>query len=122
MKHTTPEALLSGELLCFIRDQAPTVEEFLARYGGAGGQCYHILRKSGVVEVEGGRVRLNRRLLSPDGQRFAWQSWIIHLDRDEVWHVYYGPEGPPSLPWEATKRDTTPGGGREPGSSSHQGS
>src|SRR5689334_6008243 len=79
MKHTTPEALLSRELLCFVRDHAPTVEEFLARYGGTGGQCYHVLRKSGVLEVDGDRVRLSRRLLSPDGQCFAWRSWIIRL-------------------------------------------
>ena len=99
MKHTTPDALLSRALLCFVRDEEPTVEEFLARHGGAGGQCFHVLRKSGAVEVEGGRVRLNRRLLSPDGQRFAWGPSIIHLDRDEVWHVYHGPCGPPASPW-----------------------
>ena len=95
MKHTTAAALLSRELLCFVRDQAPTVEEFLARYGEQGGQCFHVLRKSGAIEVEEGRVRLPRRLLSPDGQRFAWGSAIIHLDRDEVWRVCYGPGGRP---------------------------
>jgi hypothetical protein len=99
MKHTTPAALLSRELLCFVRDKSPTVEEFLARYGGAGGQCFHVLRKSGVVEVDAGQVRLNRRLLSPDRQRFAWRCLIIRLDRDEVEHVYYGPGGPPASPW-----------------------
>ena len=99
MKHTTPDALLSRELLCFVRDSAPTVEEFLARYGGEGGQCYHVLRKSGVLDVERGRVRLSRSLLSPDGQSFAWQSSIIRLDCDEVRHVYYGPGGPPESPW-----------------------
>jgi hypothetical protein len=31
MKQTRPEALLSRELLCFVRDHAPTVE--------AGGNC-----------------------------------------------------------------------------------
>jgi hypothetical protein len=36
--------------------------------------------------------------LSPDGQRFAWRSSIVCLDRDEVYHVYYGPGGPPTLP------------------------
>ena len=91
MKHTTPGALLSRELLCFVRDHAPTVEEFLARYGGAGGQCFHVLCKSGVLEVEGGRVQLNRRQLSLDGQCFAWGSSIFRLDRDEVLHVYRGP-------------------------------
>jgi hypothetical protein len=77
MKHTTTDTLLSRELLCFVRDQAPTVEEFLARFGGTGGQCFHTLRKSGALEVERGRVRLSRCLLSPDGQRFAWGSSII---------------------------------------------
>jgi hypothetical protein len=94
MKHTTPDALLTRELLCFVRDHAPTVEEFLARYGGAGGQCFHILRKSGVLEVEGERVRLSPRLLSPDGQQFAWGSSIICLDRDEVLHVRRRPAEP----------------------------
>lgn len=101
MKHTTPDALLSRELLCFVRDHAPTVDEFLARYGGAGGQCYQVLRKSGVLVVEGDRIRLNPRLLSPDGQSFAWRSTIIRLDRDEVWHVVYGPDGPPASPFQS---------------------
>jgi hypothetical protein len=117
MKHTTPDMLLSRELLCFVRDHAPTVEEFLAGYGGAGGQCFHILRKSGVVEVEGGRVRLSHRLLSPDGQRFAWRSSIIHLDRDEVWHVYQGPDGPPASPGESVDPGAPADGSRDRGSS-----
>jgi hypothetical protein len=117
MKHTTADALLSRELLCFVRDQTPTVEEFLARYGGAGGQCFHILRKSGVVEVEGGRVRLSSRLLSPDGQLFAWRSSIIHLDRDLVLRVCYGPGGPPASPWKSAEPGAPAEGGRDPGSS-----
>jgi hypothetical protein len=108
MKHTRPEALLSRELLCFVRDHAPTVEEFVARYGGAGRQCFHILRKQGVVEVDGGRVRLSRRRLSPDGQAFAWGALIFHLDRDEVDHVCYGPGGPPESPWDAAEPRVAP--------------
>jgi hypothetical protein len=104
MKHTTIESLLSRELLCFVRDQAPTIEEFLGRFGGAGGKCFHTLRKSGAVEVESGRVQLDPRLLSPDGQCFAWRSSIICMDRDEVLHVYYGPTGPPASPWESKTR------------------
>jgi hypothetical protein len=95
MKHTTPDALLTRELLCFVRDSRPTVEVFMAQYGGAGGQGFHILRKHGAIVVEDGRVRLSRRHLSPDGQQFIWGLRVIHLDRDEVWHMYYGPGGPP---------------------------
>ena len=98
MKHTSADKLLSRELLCFVRDQAPTVEAFLARFGEVGGQCFHILRKCGAIEVEKNRLRLSGRLLSPDGQRFAWGSSIICLDRDEVLHVNYGPDGPPVSP------------------------
>src|SRR5262245_48442441 len=94
MKHTTPDAFLSRELLCFVRDRAPTIEEFVARYGGTGGQHFHVLRKHGVIEVEGNRVRLNREHLSADGKRFFWGSFVFHLDRDEVWHVCYGPGDP----------------------------
>jgi hypothetical protein len=101
MKHTTVGPLLTRELLCFVRDQTPTVETFLARFGGAGNQCFHILRECGAIEVEKDRVRLNGRLLAPDGQRFAWGSLIICLDRDEVLHVNYGPHGPPASPWES---------------------
>jgi hypothetical protein len=84
MKHTVPDALLSRQLLCFVRDSQPTVEEFIARFGGPGGQAFHVLRKHGITAVEGGRVRLNRRHLSPDGKRFAWRNRVIHLDEDIV--------------------------------------
>jgi hypothetical protein len=95
MKHTTPDTLLTRELLCFVRDSNPTVEEFAARFGGPAGQTFHILRKHGVVVAEGGRLLLNRRHLSPDGNRFFWGFRIFLLDRDEVLSVCYGPEGPP---------------------------
>ena len=95
MKHTTPDALLSRELLCFVRDSNPTTEEFTAQFGGRAGQCLHVLRKHGVVVIEDGRVRLNRRHLPPDGSRFFWGTRVYLLDRDEVLSVCYGPEGPP---------------------------
>jgi hypothetical protein len=95
MKHTTPDALLSRELLCFVRDANPAAEEFVRQYGGCGGQALHVLCKAGVVVVEGGRVRLSRRHLSPDSQTFYWGVRVYRLDRDEVLHVRYGPEGPP---------------------------
>jgi hypothetical protein len=84
MKHTVPDALLSRQLLCFIRDGQPTVEEFIARFGGQGGQAFHVLRKHGIIIVDSGRVRLSRRHLSPDGQRFVWRIKVIHLDDDVV--------------------------------------
>jgi hypothetical protein len=87
MKHTTPDALLTRELLCFVRDTAPTIEEFVARFGE---QSFHILRKAGTLVVEDGQVRLPRDLLSADGQQFIWGIRIIHLDRDEMWIIRRG--------------------------------
>ena len=96
MKHTTADALLSRELLCFVHDQNPTVEAFLARFGDVGGQVFHVLRKEGVIVEEDGRVRLSRRHLSPDGQQFYWGFRIFWLDRNEVWScVWKRGEGPP---------------------------
>jgi hypothetical protein len=95
MKHTTPDTLLSRELLSFVRDANPTAEEFAIRYGGPGGQAFHVLRKAGVVVVEDGRVRLSLRHLSPDGRAFFWGFREFLLNRDEVRSVRYGPEGPP---------------------------
>jgi hypothetical protein len=94
MNHTMPDALLSRQLLCFIRDEQPTIEEFTARFGGPGGQSFHVLRKHGIIAVEGDRVLLSRRHLSPDGQRFVWGTKVIHLDDDVVDIVRWGPEGP----------------------------
>jgi hypothetical protein len=84
MKHTVPDALLTREVLRLVRDGQPTVEEFIARFGGLGGQSFHVLRKHGIIVVEDGRIRLNRRYLSPDGKRFAWKNRVIHLDQDIV--------------------------------------
>src|SRR5262245_60961852 len=95
MKHTAAGPLLSRELLCFVRDHAPTVDEFAERFGGPGGQGFHVLRKAGVVVVEGSRVRLSRRHLSRDGGRFVWGCQVFLLGRDEVLLVRWGPEGPP---------------------------
>jgi hypothetical protein len=95
MKHTTPDALLSRELLCFVRDSNPTAEAFIGRFCGLSGQAFHVLRKHEVIVIERGRVRLNRRHLSPDGQRFFWGCRVFRLDREEVLTVRYGPEGPP---------------------------
>jgi hypothetical protein len=95
VKHTTADALLSRELLCFVRDHAPSADEFTARFGGPGGQAFHVLRKAGVLEVEDGRVRLNGRHLSPDGERFNWGCRVFLLDRDEVLLVRWGPERAP---------------------------
>jgi hypothetical protein len=92
MKHTRPDAFLTRELLCVVRDERPTPEEFAARFGD---QCYHLLRKSAAIVLEGERIRLSLRHLSPDGLRFVWGSWLIHLDDDVVQHVVWGPDGPP---------------------------
>ena len=77
-----PDAFLSRQLLCFVRDEQPTVDEFTRRFGGPGGQGLHVLRKHGVIVVDGDRVRLSRRHLSPDGQRFVCGIQVIHLDEE----------------------------------------
>jgi hypothetical protein len=93
MKHTQPGAFLTRELLRVVRDERPTVEVFVARFGD---QCYHILRKHGLIVPDGEGVRLNRCHLSPDGSRFVWGVKIIHLDKDEIEMVRWGPTGPPT--------------------------
>jgi hypothetical protein len=95
VKQTRAGPLLSRELLSFVRDHAPTVDEFAARFGGPGGQAFHLLRKAGAVVVEGGRVRLSRRHLSPDGLQFVWGCSVYRFDRNEILQVRWGSEGPP---------------------------
>lgn len=93
MKHTTPDAFLTRQVLCFARDEHPTPEAFVARFGK---QCFHLLRKAGVIVPEdGGRLRLSARYLSPDGERFVWGARLIHLDDDRVDIIRWGPDGPP---------------------------
>jgi hypothetical protein len=106
MKHTTAGPLLSRELLCFVRDHAPTVDEFTARFGGSGGQAFHVLRKAGAVVVEGDRVRLSPRHLSPDGMRFVWGCRVFLLDRDQVLLVRWGAEGPSNFTPDAGPCET----------------
>ncbi len=96
MKHTDPYHLLNRATLCFVRDERPTVEQFLERFGGPHGQAYHVLRKHGIIILEDGRLRLNRRHLSPDGKEFVWGNNIFHLDSDRVDTVRWLQEGPPS--------------------------
>ena len=49
MKHNTPDNLLTRELLCFVRDSKPTVNDFLAKYDGEFGQTFHVLRKCHAI-------------------------------------------------------------------------
>jgi hypothetical protein len=56
---------------------------------------FHLLRKRGVIEVNGDRIQLNSRSLSTDGRRFAWGQSVFHLDRDLIEQVRYGPGGSP---------------------------
>lgn len=91
MKHTQPDVFLTRDILCFVRDQRPTAEEVMAHIGDTG---FHLLRKHAAILIEGGRVRLNRRHLSPDGRRFVWGRRMIHLDTGVVELVRWGAGGP----------------------------
>jgi hypothetical protein len=95
MKQTAPDAFLSRQVLVFVRDHGPTVAEFTERFGGPGDQVLHILRKHGIIVVDGDRVRLNQQHLTPDRQLFMWGNKIIHLDDDAVDIVVRGPSRHP---------------------------
>ena len=92
MKHSAPGPFLTRLLLSFVRDHRPTVSECLVAFGEQG---FHLLRKHGLLVIEGGRCRLSRRHLSPDGTRFVLGQRLIHLDDDVIELVRWGPEGPP---------------------------
>ena len=92
MKHTTPDVFLTREILCCVRDERPTPGAFVGRFGEP---CFHLLRKSGVIVLEGERLRLSLRHLSSDGRRFVWGIKLIHLDEDRIDIVRWGPDGPP---------------------------
>jgi hypothetical protein len=90
MKHTQPAACLSPELLRYVRDQSPTTEEFIARFGGPGGGVFHLLRKEGLLVEEKGRLRLSPTHLSPDGMHFTFGCSVFHLDSNQVDWVRWG--------------------------------
>jgi hypothetical protein len=91
MKHTRPNVFLTRDLLCSVRDERPTPEEFVTRFGE---QCFHLLHKHAVIVLENERVLLSRRHLSPDGLRFAWGRQLIHLDSDVIQYVNFSPRDP----------------------------
>jgi hypothetical protein len=99
MKHTNPAAVLSCELLRFVRDRAPTEAEFLAWLGGpAEVGIYHVLRKAGLVTLRDGRVELSTRHLSPDGKEFLLGNQLFRIDLDRVLIIRFGPPTPPEGP------------------------
>jgi hypothetical protein len=64
-----------------VRDAHPTEEALLAWLGVDAGR-YHVLRKSGLVQLEGGHVELSRRHLSPDGRSFRLDNRLFLIDED----------------------------------------
>lgn len=74
--------MITNELLRYVRDQTPTVDEFLDRFGGPHGSVYHTLRKQQVLIIEDERVRLDRRCLAPDGSHFVWGNLMYMLDSE----------------------------------------
>lgn len=111
MKHTVAGSLLSRALLCFVRDHAPTLEDFTVRFGGPGGHAFHVLRKAEAIVVDGGRVRLSPRHLSPDGLRFVWGEAVWWLDRDEIMLMRCGQEVPSDVVQDAEPGATPDRGG-----------
>lgn len=90
MKHTDARALIDREWLAFVRDQTPTVEEFVNRFGGPGGQVFHVLRKALAILVEDNLVRLNPLHMTSDGEHFVWGNCYYRFDSDEVMIVCRG--------------------------------
>jgi hypothetical protein len=84
MRH---DACLSLDLLRYIRDAAPTVDELLEWLGPAQAGHFHVLRKSRLLIVQGGRVVLSPDHLSSDGSVFFYGHRSFHLD-ENVEHVY----------------------------------
>jgi hypothetical protein len=105
MKHTTADALLSRELLAFVRDSNPTTAEFVERFSDSGGQVFHVLRKAGAIVVEDDRIRLSSRHLSPDATYFLWGSMQIFLDRKRSSVFMLGQRGPPNSALHQEKHD-----------------
>lgn len=95
MKHAHPERLIAIPLLRYVRDERPTEAEFVARSGGPAGHHFHCLREHGVIVVDAGHVRLNRRHLSPDGSQFVWGTCACYLDENTVRVVRWADGGPP---------------------------
>ncbi len=86
MKHTRVAACLSCRLLRYVRDQRPTVDEFLAWLGSpADAGRYHVLRKAELLLLENGRLLLSPEHLSADGDHFTWANSMYHLDTEMVW-------------------------------------
>jgi len=75
---------ISFELLRFIRDSEPTVSELLFWLGDAHQSRFHLLRKSGVLVIDGDVVRLSPQHLSQDGKRFHWGHYLYHLDEERL--------------------------------------
>ncbi len=90
MKDTRPR--LSCELLQYVRDHRPTEAEFIAWLGGppVAGR-YHVLRKAGLLVLDGDQVTLSPHHLSADGRAFRYENLMFFID-DDLIHVYrYAP-------------------------------
>lgn len=85
MKHTDAKAVLSCNLLRYLRDEKPTEAEFLAWLGGPdAASIYHVMRKAGFVNIESGRLTLHPDRLSADGRYFNFENQRFHIDGDRV--------------------------------------
>jgi hypothetical protein len=94
MKGSEVRAALSGQLLRYVRDEQPSVEDFIARFGGPGGCVYHVLRKGRALLEENGKLRLNPEHASPDGRQFTWETDVFLIDEDRILVVCRGPKPP----------------------------
>ena len=90
MKYTKPR--LSFELLRYVRDHRPTEAEFIAWLGGpAVAGRYHVLRKAGLLVLDGDRVTLSPHHLSADGRTFSYGIQVFFIDEDVIRVYRYAP-------------------------------
>ena len=81
---------LNIELLRYVRDNAPPVEELREWLGPAREGCYFLLQKAGLLQVRDDKVYLSPEHCSADGERFWFESREWVLNEDTV--IYYNSE------------------------------
>lgn len=84
MKYTRPNVCLSLDLLRYVRDARPTEADLLAWLGQSEIGRYYVLRKAGLLLMQGEVVVLSPRHLTPDGQHFWQENRRYNIDENTV--------------------------------------